>query len=523
MPFSTAPSRSWVALSASVALACIALASCRGGPGVGQPDLVVESPLVSENRPAAGASFTFSATVRNTGGGDAAATTLRVYRSDDETITPSDDEVIAATVAGLAASASRGVSVTVTAASTPGTSYYGACVEPVAGESGTENNCSATVRVIVPVQDTEPAAPLPDLVVEPPTVSSDAPPAGTSFTFRATVRNAGGGDAAATTLSFYRSDDAMITPADKQVGDATVAALAASESIVASVELSAPSSSRTYYYGACVHALAKESDTANNCSVHVQVRTPGASRAPGASQAPRLDLILAGPWVDNANPAIGGVFELSAEVRNRGPTTALETTLRFYRSTDTTITPSDTQLTARGMWLGTNRYNREVYVPVYVKTPSSNGVYFYGACVDAAAGESDTTNNCSPATRVEVSHNKPDLRVNSWPVWLPRPPGESLRVAIDVSNPGGPSVATTLRVLRLPHRTSAPSAGTQVGMSGVPALVVTQAWPASSRQYVVFQAPSTAGWYHYVACVDAVSGESDTSNNCSRTTAIEFR
>ena len=40
-------------------------------------DLVVVSPAVSDSRPAAGAAFTLSATVRNDGAGDAAATTLR--------------------------------------------------------------------------------------------------------------------------------------------------------------------------------------------------------------------------------------------------------------------------------------------------------------------------------------------------------------------------------------------------------------------------------------------------------------
>ena len=513
------------AFGALVPMLCIGLPGCGGGPvaggsgRVGHPDLVVESPLVSDDRPAAGAALTFSATVRNAGRGAAAATKLRVYRSDDGTITPADEQVGTATVAALAASESVVAAAKVPAPPNPGTYHFGACVDPVAGESGTANNCSATVRVIVPLQDTEPAAPRPDLVVEPPTVSLALPAAGTSFTFSATVRNAGGGDAAATTLRVYRSDDGMITPADEQVGAATVAALAASESMVASLELSAPSSSGTYYFGACVRAVADESDTANNCSAPVQVT--GQAVQVTRQAAPRPDLIAAGPWVNNANPAIGGVFVLSAEVRNRGPTTALQTTLRFYRSTDATIARSDTQVAAKGMWLGTNRHNQEVYVPVYVKVPSSSGVYYYGACVDAVARESDTTNNCSAATKVSASHNKPDLRVNSWGVWLPRPAGTALRVAIGVSNTGGPSEATTLRLLLVPHRTSAPAAGTQVGASGVPALVVTQASPASSRVYVVFQAPSTAGWYHYVACVDAVSGDSDTSNDCSRT-AIEF-
>ncbi len=35
--------------------------------------------------------------------------------------------------------------------------------------------------------------------------------------------------------------------------------------------------------------------------------------------------------------------------------------------------------------------------------PSSPGTYYYGACVDAVTGKSDTKNNCSGAVEVEVT------------------------------------------------------------------------------------------------------------------------
>ena len=34
--------------------------------------------------------------------------------------------------------------------------------------------------------------------------------------------------------------------------------------------------------------------------------------------------------------------------------------------------------------------------------PSTPGTYYYGACVDAVTGESDTTNNCSGSVSVTV-------------------------------------------------------------------------------------------------------------------------
>ena len=66
------------------------------------PDLIVESPSVSESDVEPGASFTLSATVRNGGDGEAAATTLRYYRSTDATITTGDTEVGTDAVSALA-------------------------------------------------------------------------------------------------------------------------------------------------------------------------------------------------------------------------------------------------------------------------------------------------------------------------------------------------------------------------------------------------------------------------------------
>ncbi|MDE0223366.1 MAG: hypothetical protein OXJ90_29160, partial [Spirochaetaceae bacterium] len=356
---------------------------------------------------------------------------------------------------------------------------------------------------------------------EDPAVSDDSPVAGASFTLSATVRNAGDGDAAATTLRVYRSDDETITPADEQVGAATVPALAASESSPASMELSAPSSSGTHYYGACVRAVAEESDTTNNCSAPVPV-TVQAPRVP-VSGPPGPDLVVKRFWVNTASPPIGGIFELWADVRNRGGGTSPYTMLRFYRSTDATVTRSDTELATE--WVARLRIDSDEYrgyESMTVKAPSSKGTYYYGACVDAVAGESATANNCSAAVKVEVLHNKPELRVGSWDVTA-RSIGETLSVATRVSNYGSPSDATTLRLLLLPSRTSEPSAGTQVGEVGVPELVVTNNSAASSLRYVEFKAPATAGGYYYVMCVDAVRGESNTANNCSSATAIEFR
>ena len=241
------------------------------------PDLVVMSPSVSDSNPAAGASFTLSATASNAGGGESAATTLRYYRSTDGTITTSDTAVGRTRWQGLAASGSDSQSVELVAPSAPGTYHYGACVDAVAGESDTANNCSTAVQVTVPSPER------PDLMVVSPSVSNNSPIVGSQFTLSvmvnnvsAMVNNAGGGESAASTLRYFRSADSTITTSDTEVGTNAVAGLAPSGSGSQSVDLTASAAPGTYYYGACVDAVAGESNTANNCSIAVAGHCAGA-------------------------------------------------------------------------------------------------------------------------------------------------------------------------------------------------------------------------------------------------------
>ena len=104
-----------------------------------------------------------------------------------------------------------------------------------------------------------------------PTVDDNNPAGGATFTLSTTVQNAGDGAAAATTRRYFRSTDATITTDDTAEGSVAVEELSPSGNTSASVQLTAPGTGGTYYYGACVDAVTDESNTANNCSSSVQV------------------------------------------------------------------------------------------------------------------------------------------------------------------------------------------------------------------------------------------------------------
>ena len=198
----------------------------------------------------------------------------------------------------------------VTGSSTPGSYYYGACVDAVTNESDTSNNCGGSLLIET--------VPQPDLVVQAPTARPANPFARATFTLSVTVRNQGEGDAAATKLHYYRSQDATIPASDISVGTEAVGALDASASRRSSVTVNAPSDAGTYYYGACVDSVVDESDTANNCSPSVQVTVRGYP-----------DLVVESPSVSESNPDAGAEF--TGEVSNELATSLLTPNTKSVR------------------------------------------------------------------------------------------------------------------------------------------------------------------------------------------------
>ena len=484
------------------------LSTVPGREPQGPPDLVVVSLSVSNSRPVAGTAFTLSATVRNDGGTPSPVTILRHYSSSDATITTSDTAVGTVAVGALSASGTSSESFLLTAPSTPGTYYYGACVDAVTGESDTTNNCSASVMVtVLAVQ--QPPQRRPDIAPLGVFLASgalDGSP-GRSFTFRSWVRNHGDAESAATTLRFYRSVKRSIEPTDTLVGSVAVGPLAASGATSSELLLSltAPTRDGTYYYGACVDAVAGESDTTNNCTGYLTMTVDG----------PPPDLAVGRASVTEVRE--DGTFWLGATVRNQGAGGSAAATVRYKRSTDATITTSDTTV-------GTDEAPTLIPLAGYGATikltaPSTPGTYYYGVCVDPVRRESDTTNNCSVSVRVEVGGPPPDLVVLAPSVSAINetyPLDGTFSLVVTVRNQGGGTAAwTTVRYYRSTDGTNTTS-DTELHTGPVYGLSPS----GTSEATVLLTAPATPGTYYYGACVDAVPRESDTTNNCSSAASL---
>ena len=253
-----------------------------------------------------------------------------------------------------------------------------------------------------------------------------------------------------------------------------------------------------------------------------------------------IDSLGAGPWSNSADATAGAglagpdliaevtgprngtilepgdSFTFSVRVRNIGDTQASSTTLRYYRSTDSRISSNDTQLDTDPVSslasAGTETESTRVNVPL------AGTFYFYG-CVDSVSGESDTNNNCSNVIVVtaEDAASGPDLIAE---VTGPRngtilEPGDSFTFSVRVRNIGDTQASsTTLRYYRSTDSRIS-SNDTQLDTDPVSSLASAGTETESTRVNVPL-----AGTFYFYGCVDSVSGESDTNNNCSNVIVV---
>lgn len=115
------------------------------------PDLTFTTvaPATAMLAPGDSAAFTFG--IRNQGTGASAATTIRALRSPNPIISVRDDELRSWSFPSLAPSRDHPFPITIAvgADSAPGTIYIGMCVDAVADESDTRNNCSEGARLTI--------------------------------------------------------------------------------------------------------------------------------------------------------------------------------------------------------------------------------------------------------------------------------------------------------------------------------------------------------------------------------------
>ena len=349
---------------------------------VGAPDLVVESPSVDDRTPEAGDRFRLTVRVRNIGHVEAPSTTLNFYQSIDDEKTGEQELEETESVSSLDINETSSETGRLTAPTTPGEYYVYACTEDVEGESNTDNNCSTPFKITVPA---------PDLTVDRPRASDTTPDAGERFTLTVRIRNRGAGSAAGTTLNYCRVDekpDEALTTCANGFDTDSVSGLDASRSDEEDVSIDAPSEPGTYYYYACVDAVAGESKNDNNCSTALTVTVPPP------------DLVVQSPRANPRSLEAGDRFELSVTVRNLGRGSAgAGSLLTYYEAASTD--PTNWSTLGLSDTIGALAPSESSTESVDVTVPGI-GTFYYRACVTDVDNEEKTDNNCSSRVSVTV-------------------------------------------------------------------------------------------------------------------------
>ena len=486
------------------------------GVSYGQ-ELSVSVSLLGPSTVQSGTNFNLTATVTNTGTASSAETTLSVSRSTGPsfgtgTVEPGKRAIQVLSIAGNGDW--RQIPIQLTAPSTAAIYRY-SVVLVRAGSDKVDNN-TASVDINVQSSANARLTISPTLTVNP--LSAVTP--GGYITLTASVSNTGG--AASSTFNVYRSSTSALPSTNpgthvrsftRNISNGTQA--------VSSQQIAVPFYVGTYYY-----------------RVQIGTDTTKTSDYAAVTVTNIVDLSVDTPSVDKSTVAPGETFTLSTAVTNIGTGSfTRSTTLRYFRSTDTTLNRTDGSDTevgtdpigGLGSYLG---YNDTTSESITLTAPSEPGTYYYFAYVDPVHGEQyynynynytyyynyrDTlTNNTSSYVTITVSA-PPDLTVSLLRLRQTTfAPGERFTLDATVYNGGtGASASTQLRVYEdSDDRYRREQQITRQSVSAISA-------NGSSSVSIPLTAPTDGGTYYYRVHVDTVTGETKTDNNYSNWIGID--
>lgn len=240
------------------------------------------------------------------------------------------------------------------------------------------------------------------------------------------------------------------------------------------------------------------------------------SMTTGAPATQSVDLQISSIGVTPATVAGGGQMRISASVRNAGSAISGGTILRYYRSNDATISPSDTLLTCSAQ-IGSLQASQFFSAPVcQINAPTVAGTYYYGVCVGAVSGETDTGNNCSVGQEVSViSTGSPDLIVSyvSGISWMSSE--REIDATVHLENRGNAAAAASKLHVYLSYNDVISTDDIFVGSIDIPELAAGR-WMSLQRD-LTLPISLIPGKYHVGAIADATGlvAESNEQNNAT--------
>ncbi len=385
--------------------------------------------------------------------------------------------------------------------------------------TASDSSLSATQNFSVTVEEApNDISDSPDVVVE--NISADYVNnyPGERYTVSATVRNAGGGRASHIRLRYYLSDDATYSTDDEEyegLDDAT-GVLGSGEESRESVALDALSEQGSYYIIARVARVPDERNTSNNyASIKITVLPP---------KVPDLVVSLsANKYLVDAND----YFKLIGIVRNVGKEDASSgTTLRFYASTDATLSSDDEEIGTE--YIKEKQIEEGESEDEYfgLRAPQKPGAYYYFARVDSVDNERETDNNFSNVVIINV--RGPDLVIDSVSVdYFPRKhttvnPNGHFELQATVRNQGTDYSSSTYLHYYVSSDATLSDDDTEIDTADWVHSLDPGETEVEATNYPI-RTNYVSGFFYCFVCIDEVEDEIDTDNNCSDPIKIKVR
>ncbi len=232
---------------------------------------------------------------------------------------------------------------------------------------------------------------------------------GTPLTISVEIKNSGGRSAINNRLGFFISVNDTIETTDTKLGNNIIISSVKSgdsKSYSPSSVVNAQTSTGVSYYGACLI----EADGTEICTAAEKITVFNG-----------LDISLSdfttqslAFTAESTSFGISDSFQVTANIDNNGNATLAaatpNATVSFYRSTDGIIDGLDETRDGDDVLLGTLDNSGEILAGGEIATvlsgnvPDEVGTYYYGACVEVAAGVSDedSDNNCTEGKKVII-------------------------------------------------------------------------------------------------------------------------